>query len=147
MQRFGKSSLLEKSGWFDESFPYASHEDLELGYRLADCGMQLVYGPTAKGYHWHMLSVQGIARRVYLMGYSAALFWQKVNDKGSWLRSMMRRVITICSSLPPGIWLWDRLRRKNYHEEKDYPVQWKILLFLSFFIGLSDSSKNKSLRL
>jgi len=36
-----KISLLNKSGWFDESFPFASHEDLELGYRLAENGMRL----------------------------------------------------------------------------------------------------------
>ena len=141
-----KQSLLEKSGWFDESFPYASHEDLELGYRLADQGMKLIYDPEAKGYHWHMLSVQGIARRVYLMGYSAALFWQKVNDEGSWLRAFIRKVLAWSCSTPPAIVFWNWLRQKDYNTEKDYPIMWKVLLFLCFFIGLSDSSRKKSLR-
>jgi len=36
-----KMSLMAKSGYFDESFPFASHEDLELGERLAQKGMRL----------------------------------------------------------------------------------------------------------
>lgn len=142
-----KASLLDRSGWFDESFPFASHEDLELGYRLADKGMQLVYDPSARGSHWHMLSVRGIARRVYLMGYSAVLFWQKVDEKGGWLKKVVRRMLAWFSTTPPVIGLWSRLHRKQYQEEKSYPVQWHILLFLSFFIGLSDSLKKESLRL
>lgn len=142
-----KMSLLEKSGWFDESFPYASHEDLELGYRLADNGMQLVYNPKAEGYHWHMLSVQGVARRVYLMGHSAVIFWQKVDDEGSRLRRVARQLIAWGCVTYPVVLLWNYLCRKSYREERDYPLQWKVLLFLSFFIGLADSQSGRSLRL
>lgn len=85
-----KSSLLAKSGWFDESFPYASHEDLELGCRLGNVGMKLVYAPHALGYHWHMLSVGGIARRVYLMGYSAHLFWRRIEEQGAYAKRVAR---------------------------------------------------------
>ncbi len=141
-----KASLLKKSGWFDESFRYASHEDLELGYRLADQGMRLIYNDKARGAHWHMLSVQGISRRVYLMGYSAALFWQKVEDEGSWLRKAARHLFAYVSTAPPGIWLWDWLRRKDYEDRKNYPAHWHVLLLLSFFIGLSDSLNKRPIR-
>ncbi len=142
-----KTSLLSKSGWFDESFPYASHEDLELGYRLADKGMRLVYDPSARGYHWHVLTVEGIAKRVYLMGFSAEIFWQKVGKNGSGLRKIVRNVLTRICSLPPMVYLWNSLREKEYCETKNYPGQWKILLFLGFFIGLSDSQKNRKIRI
>ncbi len=142
-----KVSLLDKSGWFDESFPYASHEDLELGYRLADKGMRLVYDPSAKGYHWHLLTIQGIARRVYLMGYSAEIFWQKVGDSGSVVRRIARRVLTTICSLPPMVYLWNHLRSKEYCDTRKYSGQWKILLLLGFFIGLADSQKNRKIRL
>ncbi len=142
-----KLSLLSKSGWFDESFPYASHEDLELGYRLADKGMRLVYDPDAKGYHWHLLTIQGIARRVYLMGYSAEIFWRKVGDGGSGIRRIARKVLTTVCSLPPMVYLWNRLQAKEYDEAKKYPGQWHMLLFLGFFIGLADSQRNKKVRL
>ena len=142
-----KLSLLNKSGWFDESFPYASHEDLELGYRLADKGMRLVYDPDAKGYHWHLLTIQGIARRVYLMGYSAEIFWRKIGDGSSGVKRITRKVLTTVCSLPPMVYLWNRLQAKEYDETKKYPGQWNMLLFLGFFIGLGDSQKNRKVRL
>lgn len=141
-----KASLLQKSGWFDESFPYASHEDLELGYRLADKGMRLVYDPSAKGYHWHILTINGIARRTYLMGHSANIFWQKVGDTGSVPRRVVRRMLSRLCSLSIMVHLWDRLREKEYSETKSYPGQWQVLLFLGFFIGLSDSYRNRKIR-
>ena len=141
-----KMALLKKSGWFDESFPYASHEDLELGYRLADNGMRLIYDPSAKGYHWHALTIQGIARRVYLMGYSAKIFWQKVGDDGSNLKRAARKTLTVLCSLPPSVSLWNRLRLKEYSKSQTYPRQWHLLLFLSFFIGLADSSRSRKIR-
>lgn len=142
-----KLSLLEKSGWFDESFPYASHEDIELGYRLAEHGMQLIYDPDAKGYHWHMLSVKGIAKRVYLMGYSAVIFWKKVKNDGSRLRVVARKLLAHFSATPLFVWVWKWLHRKHYKDDKNYPIYWQILLFLSFFIGLSDAANKRSLRL
>lgn len=142
-----KMELLRLSGWFDESFPYASHEDLELGFRLAEQGMQLIYDPTAQGYHWHMLSIQGIARRVYLMGYSAVMFWEKVGDRGGLIRRQLRGLISWGASTPPVVALWDRLRSRNYAEGKQYPVSWHLLLFLCFFIGLKDAEKGKRVRL
>jgi len=141
-----KTSLLDKSGWFDESFPYASHEDLELGYRLADRGMRLIYDPSAYGYHWHILTIDGIARRVYLMGYSASIFWQKVGDKGTFARQSARKILTRICSFPPMVSLWNHLQQKKYSELRSYPRQWQILLFLGFFIGLSDSQKKKKIR-
>ena len=142
-----KRRLLEKSGWFDESFPHASHEDLELGYRLADQGMVLVYDRQAHGYHHHMLSIEGVTRRIYLMGYSAELFWRKVNDRGSVFRQAARNLLTWLSATPPGVLWWRRLRVRHYSGQEQYPLQWHILLFLSFFIGLSDAKNGRPVRM
>lgn len=141
-----KMALLEQSGWFDESFAYASHEDLELGYRLAEQGMRLMYDPAAEGFHWHMLTVQGITRRVYLMGYSARLFWSKVNQQDGLLKRGLRRLLALFCFAPWGIWLWNRLRKQKYGDCSAYPVQWRLLLFLSFFIGLADAYKKREIR-
>ncbi|CAK8716941.1 Glycosyltransferase, GT2 family [Candidatus Electrothrix aarhusensis] len=141
-----KTALLEQSGWFDESFTYASHEDLELGYRLADQGMRLIYDPAAEGFHWHMLTIQGITRRVYLMGYSAQLFWSKVNQQDALLKRGLRRLLALFCSAPWGTWLWNRLRKQKYADSSAYPVQWRMLLFLSFFIGLADAYKKREIR-
>lgn len=142
-----KDELLKKSGWFDESFPFASHEDLELGYRLSQEGMSLVYDPTAKGAHWHMLTVQGIGRRVYLMGYSANIFWQRVGGSGGVLKRTSRNIISWVASTAPCVSIWQRLLKKDYADDKKYTLHWHSLLFLSFFIGLQDSRNNRSVRL
>jgi hypothetical protein len=44
------------------------------------------------------------------------------------------------------VYLWNRLRNKDFIETKSYPRQWHLLLFLGFFIGLSDSQKNRKIR-
>ncbi len=45
--------VLERSGLFDTSFRLYGWEDLELGERLRQMGVQLVRCPEAVGYHWH----------------------------------------------------------------------------------------------
>ena len=141
-----KKRLLDRAGWFDESFPFASHEDLELGYRLTAEGMKMIYEPRAAGRHFHMLSIQGVARRIYLMGYSAELFWQKVGDRGGIARQTLRELISRIASTSPGVALWRRLAAKHFTEHRQYTAQWHTLLFLSFFIGLSDSKRGKAPR-
>jgi glycosyltransferase involved in cell wall biosynthesis len=142
-----KMSLLKKSGWFDESFLYASHEDLELGYRLADQGMRLLYDSTAEGFHWHLLTVQGIARRVYLMGYSAMLFWSKVRQTDGMIKRATRGMLRLFCSAPWGVFLWNQLRNRQYPDTGVSPVKWHLLLFFSFFIGLADAHRQREIRL
>lgn len=45
--------VLEQSGLFDTGFRLYGWEDLELGERLRQMGVQLVRCPEAVGYHWH----------------------------------------------------------------------------------------------
>lgn len=140
-----KRSLLNKAGRFDESFPFASHEDLELGARLDKIGMRLVYDPETMGYHWHYLNIEGIARRVYLMGYSANLYWKKVGQNDDHvLRRTARNAIAAATSAPWMIYCWNVLRKKTYCRSKVYPLHWHVLLSLSFFIGLSDARNGTS---
>ncbi len=44
---------LEKAGLFDTRFQLYGWEDLELGVRLKNLGLQLIKCPAAVGYHWH----------------------------------------------------------------------------------------------
>lgn len=129
-----KTALLEQSGWFDESFAYASHEDLELGYRLAEQGMRLMYDPAAEGLHWHMLTVPGITRRVYLMGYSARLFWSKVNQQDGLLKRGLRRLLALFCSAPWGIWGWNWLRRQEYSAQRIYLFNGGFSFFSAFLL-------------
>ena len=45
--------VLEQSGLFDTAFRLYGWEDLELGERLRNMGVELVKCPKAVGYHWH----------------------------------------------------------------------------------------------
>lgn len=45
--------VLERAGLFDTSFRLYGWEDLELGERLRQMGVELVRCPQAVGYHWH----------------------------------------------------------------------------------------------
>ena len=45
--------VLKKSGLFDTAFFLYGWEDLELGERLRQMGVELVKCPKAIGYHWH----------------------------------------------------------------------------------------------
>jgi len=140
-----KNSLLKKSGWFDESFPHASHEDLELGCRLAEQGMRLFYDPAVAGWHWHPLTVQGIVRRIYLMGFSAKIFWSKTRQQDNLGRQAVRRMLAQFCATSWGVLLWNRLRREECGQT--HPARWHLLLFLSFFIGLADASGGRPVRL
>jgi len=46
-------AVLQQSGLFDTGFRLYGWEDLELGERLRQMGVQLVKCPEAVGYHWH----------------------------------------------------------------------------------------------
>jgi glycosyltransferase involved in cell wall biosynthesis len=60
---------------FDERFPYAAWEDIELGYRLTRRQrMRLAYCPEAITAHDHMTTLRGFMSRQERAGYSAVLF-------------------------------------------------------------------------
>jgi GT2 family glycosyltransferase len=62
-----KREFMLTHGMFRE-WPAASHEDLELGYRLQRQGMTLLFNPAAVGYHHHPETIESIAARAYEHG-------------------------------------------------------------------------------
>jgi len=68
---------IERVGGFDEDFPYAAFEDMELAYRMKKEGLRLVYRPEAKTYHHHPTTFQQHLARQRVTGKSAALLYQK----------------------------------------------------------------------
>jgi glycosyltransferase involved in cell wall biosynthesis len=55
-----KKTFLERVGGFDEDLPFL-YEDLDLGRRLHDEGMDLVYEPRARATHDHPGDARGLA--------------------------------------------------------------------------------------
>ncbi|MBI4307234.1 MAG: glycosyltransferase family 2 protein [Chloroflexi bacterium] len=76
-----KRSFLLASGLFDEDFPYASHEDTELAFRMAQRGMRMVYNERAVGYHDHYTSLKDALRRMEKVGETEGLYRLKVCDE------------------------------------------------------------------
>ncbi|HET8626929.1 MAG TPA: glycosyltransferase [Thermomicrobiales bacterium] len=59
-------------GGFDERFPAAAYEDIELGYRLTQAGVRLVYEPAALIHHLHEMRLDRALGRQIVNGRSAA---------------------------------------------------------------------------
>lgn len=73
-----KKNFLVKNGLFDEEFPYAAWEDVELGYRLGKTGLRLMYNKRAAGYHYHPTTVFSIKNKMRNNGESVLIFRKKV---------------------------------------------------------------------
>jgi len=66
-------ALLADVGGFDERFPYAAFEDIELAFRLAGRGFHLDYQPSAQAFHTRAIELEGFCRRMEKVGESAEL--------------------------------------------------------------------------
>ncbi len=79
-----KKDFMVANGMF-RSWPPASHEDVELGYRLEQSGMRLFYCDGALAYHHHPETIDTVSRRSYAQGYNWQLFESHVPD--AWVRA------------------------------------------------------------
>lgn len=68
--------LVQRVGGFDERFPYAAFEDIELAYRLAGAGFHLDYRPGARAFHARPMDLAGFCDRMAKVGQSAELIRQ-----------------------------------------------------------------------
>lgn len=76
-----KRSFLLNHGIFDESFPDAAWEDIELGYRLSRHGLALHYDKDALGYHYHPTSITSIKNKMKSNGRNLTLIREKLPRK------------------------------------------------------------------
>ncbi len=68
-------NLLEH--WFDEDFDGYGWEDIELGFRLENAGVNLFYNPGAVGYHHHPVNVSSFCKRQQNVGKTSSVFLKK----------------------------------------------------------------------
>jgi len=73
-----KRDYLLAHGLFDEEFGGPALEDTELGYRLAQQGMQIHFCPEAIGYHDHPTDLDAACRRMEMVGRWANVIVEKV---------------------------------------------------------------------
>lgn len=95
-----KKFIIENSGYFDASFPYAAFEDIELGHRLAKKGLILKYNEKALNLHDHKTSVENFCKRMVHVGESSCILREKIGDtvvESKKLIQIKRFIATICS--------------------------------------------------
>jgi glycosyltransferase involved in cell wall biosynthesis len=78
-----REALLEEP--FDLRFPYPAWEDTELGYRLKERGLKLVYEPAALVQHDHPTRLGRFMARQEKAGYSAVVFYRLHPELGGFL--------------------------------------------------------------
>jgi len=71
---------LLRVGSFDESFTGYGHEDLELGYRLQEAGIEIVYEARAINYHCQDVPHDDQKEKMKLAGRSTVRFYRKHPD-------------------------------------------------------------------
>lgn len=98
-----RRASLEECGGFDEHFPAADHEDVDLSYRMADRGMTLRFEPRARVRHEHRPTLAAYARTKFSRGR-----WRSVVTRLHPRKSLSDRYVTrslrvqlvLCAAFP-----------------------------------------------
>ncbi len=101
---------LIQAGLFDTQFQLYGWEDLELGVRLKNLGLQLIKCPDAVGYHWHppfaLSQIPKLIDQEIQRGKMGVLFYQKhptwnvrLMIQMTWLHRILWGVLSLDGSL------------------------------------------------
>jgi glycosyltransferase involved in cell wall biosynthesis len=115
---------------FDEGFPHAAWEDIEMAYRLKRRGLRLVYEPSARAAHDHPTDVWRFGKRQEKAGFNAVVFYSRHPELGGFLglgpegppplgsRALARGLESLAWVLEPVPVamprLWERVLRDQY---------------------------------
>jgi glycosyltransferase involved in cell wall biosynthesis len=72
-----RAFLLSLDHWFDDDFPYPAFEDAELGFRLAQRGLRIIYKEAILVRHVHYHTIWSFSMRQYNCGKMAWLVTRK----------------------------------------------------------------------
>jgi glycosyltransferase involved in cell wall biosynthesis len=106
---FYTCNIMIKKTWFenelfDENFPYAAYEDIELGYRLFKKGLKIRFNPEAIAYHDHYYYFDSFIKRQNNVGKSLKYFLKKWPELKSQLmpkKVTIKRIIVNLTNLAP----------------------------------------------
>jgi glycosyltransferase involved in cell wall biosynthesis len=79
-----KTEFLRTRGYFDEDFKSAAYEDIELGVRLSEHGLQLLYNAAAVGFHHQFFSFDDACRKKRSNIAAALVFRRKMEGRSAW---------------------------------------------------------------
>lgn len=71
------AEALRAAGGFDESFRHYGFEDTDLAYRLEEQGYGVLFHPDARAHHDHLLGLDDLKRRQYLVASACVRFFNK----------------------------------------------------------------------
>ncbi len=96
-----KTELLRRFP-FNEIFPYAAMEDMELAYRIENSvGLELKFIPEATAEHLHPTTFRQSCARMVRVGYSTGLFWDLWPEQlPSGSRGMRHSIVEILAHSP-----------------------------------------------
>lgn len=72
-----RRDVINQVGGFDETFPHAAHEDVDLSHRIKQAGWKLVYSDDAVVHHYHYHNLKGDLKKWYQVGNAEALYQLK----------------------------------------------------------------------
>lgn len=98
-----RTALLDVGG-FDEDFTYY-YEDLDLGRRLHDAGVELHHAPTALAHHLHRYSWGAIERRFAGIARGERL----MAAKHDWFQPWFKQRVEWARAAPPELAAWGRV--------------------------------------
>lgn len=107
-----KELLLEDS--FDPDFKAYGWEDIELGYRLMQKGLKLIYTPEVHAVHDHVMEPSSLKKRMFNVGKSALLF-QKKQPKVPVIPTGLKKIILLVISSWPFIALSFPFKRLHWY--------------------------------
>jgi cellulose synthase/poly-beta-1,6-N-acetylglucosamine synthase-like glycosyltransferase len=96
---------------FDESFPHAAMEDIELACRIeARHGLEMILLPEALAHHLHPTTFVQACRRMVKVGESSAYFDQLWPGKRRVTRNALKRPLqSILLAFPTAVPIWVKL--------------------------------------
>lgn len=137
-----KTELFTQAGGFDESFPFASHEDLELGLRMERHGMQMTFDPALVVRHRHWMDLQSICIRIYRMGYSSIHFYNTGSQPLSRPRALARSLLM---HLFAPTWVRREAARLAGPANVPHPrpLRWRLLLASIYWSAAYDAAQGR----
>jgi cellulose synthase/poly-beta-1,6-N-acetylglucosamine synthase-like glycosyltransferase len=76
-----RKKIFLRFGGFDEAFPLASGEDIDLSFKISTAGYKMVFQPKAFVYHNHPDNLVKYLRQKFFRGYWRVLLYNKHTKK------------------------------------------------------------------
>jgi len=105
---------------FDENFKVYGWEDTELGYRLfKNHSMRLFYEPSARAYHYHLVEVSDLTKKMRAIGKSAVHF-ERLQPEVRVVPTGPKKALITVATQPLAISIGRLFGKKTYYQLKSW---------------------------